>query len=200
MRSAPEQAVTSFEPDQVVAEWFLRLAVDHPVLVDVGEVLAFTLHPWVFRVAVAGAAVVAYRRGRRRAALVAGLTMAGGGLLGLALKLTFRRPRPSWADPVAAELGYSMPSGHALNAALGCALLLGLAWPWLRLHGRTGLAVTAAVVVVGAAMLDRMVLGVHYLSDVLAGASLGAALAVAAAWWWSRHPERVPDRTGTRDG
>ncbi|HZI98355.1 MAG TPA: phosphatase PAP2 family protein [Actinomycetales bacterium] len=180
MTTPEEQVVTSFEPDQVIAEWFLSVAVANPILVDVGEVLAFALHPWTFRVAVAAAVVVTWRAGRRRAAAVFAVTMAFGGLLGLALKLTVQRPRPVWGDPVAAELGYSMPSGHSLNAALGSALLVGLAWPWLVRQGRTGVAVLLAGVVVALAMLDRLVLGVHYATDVLVGASIGVTLAVMA--------------------
>lgn len=189
--SSAEQSVTSFAPDQAVAEWFLGRSLDHPRLVDVGEVLAVALHPWVFRVAVVGAGVLAWRAGRRRAATVCVATMAVGGVLGVALKLVIARPRPAWGNPVAAEVGYSMPSGHALNAALGSALLVVLAWPWLRARGRTALAAATAATVTAVAMLDRMVLGVHYLSDVLAGAVLGTVMAVAAARVTYRHPART---------
>ena len=191
MTAPEEQVVTSFEPDQVVAEWFLSVTVANPWLVDIGEVLAFVLHPWTFRAAVAVAAVAAWRAGRRHAAVIAGVTLVLGGLLGVLLKLVIQRARPVWGDPVAAELGYSMPSGHALNAALGSVLLLGLAWPWLVRRERTRVAVVAAGVVVAIAMLDRVVLGVHYPTDVLVGASLGVALALAAARLTS-HVERVP--------
>lgn len=197
--SDAEQSVTSFAPDQAVAEWFLGRSLDHPLLVDVGEVLAVAMHPWVFRVAVVAAGVLAWRAGRRRAAAVCVAVMAVGGVLGVALKLLFVRPRPAWGNPVAAEVGYSMPSGHALNAALGSALLVVLAWPWLLAHGRTALAVVAAAAVTAVTMLDRMVLGVHYLSDVLVGAVLGTALAVAAASVTRRgHPAaaRTEERRG----
>jgi undecaprenyl-diphosphatase len=180
MEEGPRQAVTSFAPDQAAAEWFLTRSLDHPRLVDVGEVLAVVLHPWVFRTAVVAAGVLAWRAGHRHAAVVAVTTMAAGSLLGAGLKVLLRRPRPAWADPVAAEGGYSMPSGHALNATMGCALLLVLAWPWLRRRERAA-AVAAAVVVAGVTSLDRMLLGVHYPSDVAVGAGLGTALAATAA-------------------
>lgn len=166
--------------DRTVADAFYSVAVQNPWVVDVGEVLAFALHPWVFRVAVTGACVLAWRHGRRRTALACGATMVVGSLLGVVLKLVVARPRPSWGDPVAAEIGYSMPSGHALNAALGCGLLLVLAWPVLRRPGTRMAAVAAAAVVTGVTALDRMVLGVHYLSDVTVGVGLGAALTLVA--------------------
>jgi undecaprenyl-diphosphatase len=171
---------TSFGPDQAVAEAFLALRVSNPWVEDVGEVLAVTLHPWVFRTLTAGACVVAWRAGRTRAALVCGAALAAGSALGVGLKLLIARPRPVWGDPVAAEIDYSMPSGHALNAALGCGLLLVLGWPWLRRKGWHRRAVVVAVALVTVTALDRLVLGVHYPSDVTVGVALGAAIAFVA--------------------
>lgn len=180
MPVAAEPGLTRLAPDRAVSLWFRDLVTDHPWLVEAGHVGAFALHPWVFRVLVAAACVVAWRAGRRRAAAVTGATMAGGGLLGVVLKLVIARPRPAWGDPVATEVGFSMPSGHALNAALGVGLLLLLAWPWLRRHGWTAPAVAVGIVVVAVTALDRLVLGVHYLSDVSVGVALGGLLAGAA--------------------
>lgn len=166
--------------DGDVSRWFEALAGRSEWLVDVAEVGAFVLHPWVFRLLVILACVVVWRAGRRRAAVVVGLTMVLGSLLGAGLKLLVRRPRPAWGDPVAEEIGFSMPSGHALGAALGVGLLLVLAWPWLVARRWTLPAVVAGVVVVVLTALDRLVLGVHYLTDVVAGVLLGAALALLA--------------------
>lgn len=166
--------------DGVVARWFLEVAVAHGWLVTVGEVLAFVLHPWTFRVLVGLGCWRAWCAGRRRAAVVVAVTMAAGSLLGVVLKLVIRRPRPVWGDPVAAEIGFSMPSGHALNATLGSLLLLVLFWPRLQRLGRGRLASAAAALVITVTCLDRMVLGVHYLSDVVVGVTLGCALAVVA--------------------
>jgi undecaprenyl-diphosphatase len=64
-----------------------------------------------------------------------------------------------------------MPSGHA-STAFAAALAVGLAHPRLRWP----LLALAALVA-----LSRVWLGVHYLTDVIAGAALGAA--VAAGLW-----------------
>ena len=192
-----EQAFSSFAPDQAVAEWFRSLALANPALTDTGEVLAYAMHPWVFRTLVGVGAVVAWRAGRRRAALVAGVTMAAGSLLGLGIKVAVARPRPVWGDPVATEIGYSMPSGHALNAALGSCLLLALGWSWLRHRGQTRAAISGGALVVAVAMLDRLLLGVHYLTDVLVGATLGTLLGMAAARFLGVercHASRAPRR------
>lgn len=172
--------------DRQAAMWFHDLASGSPGLVLAGEIAAVALHPWVFRVAVAVAVVMAWRAGRRPLAVAAGVTMAVGGLFGWLLKLAVARPRPSWADPVAAEGGFSFPSLHALNAMLGVLLLLTLARPVRRA------AVVAASLVVLAAGLDRLVLNVHYLSDVLAGWAVGGLLAWAGVAARRRHRAGSP--------
>lgn len=87
------------------------------------------------------------------------------------LKRIVRRPRPN--DPrvkigVKTPSQLSFPSSHAANtgaAAAHLADITGRKWPWL---------------LVPVMMLSRNVLGVHYPTDTLAGAALGAATAKAA--------------------
>ena len=87
------------------------------------------------------------------------------------LKRIVRRPRPH--DPrvkigVKTPSQLSFPSSHAANtgaAAAHLADITGRKWPWL---------------LVPVMMLSRNVLGVHYPTDTLAGAALGAATAKVA--------------------
>jgi membrane-associated phospholipid phosphatase len=153
-------------------------ALESGALVTAGEVVEVVLDPWVFRAVVLGVAVWLWRRGARRLAVWAVATMAIGGVLNVVLKLVVERARPTFEDPVAASGGYSFPSGHATGSMLGAAVLLLVLLPRLAATGRRT-AWAAAVVAVLLAGLDRIVLGVHYVSDVLAGWSL--ALAVVAA-------------------
>ncbi len=86
-------------------------------------------------------------------------------LANTAVKQVVRRPRPSLPDlpPLAATVsGLSYPSAHAATsfAAAGA-----LALPSFPLYAAAG-----------AMALTRPYLGVHYPSDVLAGAALGVAL------------------------
>ncbi len=117
--------------------------------------------------------LLAWRDGRRRTALVVAATMLVGSAAGAGLKLLVRRDRPPFADDVGAELGWSMPSGHALNGTLALGLLLVLAWPWLRTRGRRRAATAVAAALAAVVCTDRLVLGVHYLSDVAVGATIG---------------------------
>jgi undecaprenyl-diphosphatase len=89
------------------------------------------------------------------------------------VKQLIDRVRPTF-NPVAATLGPSFPSGHSATAAAfyaTAALLLG------RWRGRPARAVLAgfAVGVAVAVAASRVLLDVHWLSDVIAGLGLGWA-------------------------
>jgi membrane-associated phospholipid phosphatase len=83
------------------------------------------------------------------------------------------RPRPPGA--LVDVGGFAFPSGHATNSVVYVAVAVALAHRVPRLAGRAGIA-AAAVVLAAAIGVSRVYLHVHYLSDVLGGWSLGAAL------------------------
>ena len=107
------------------------------------------------------------------AALFLGFSLGGAMLLNVFFKLFFARARPALADQLTPAPGYSFPSGHAMgSAAFSLALYLLVAqlaprWRWLA-------GVLAALFTVGIGV-SRLVLQVHYPSDVLAGWALSAA-------------------------
>jgi membrane-associated phospholipid phosphatase len=120
--------------------------------------------------------VVAVVYGLRRRWLYLGTwlaALAGGAVLNELLKGLFARPRPSFADPLVLETGYSFLSGHAMLSLIAYGVLA----YFVVLGLRTWRARTA--VVFGAALLvlligfSRMYLGVHYFSDVVAGYTAG---------------------------
>lgn len=104
------------------------------------------------------------------------LHMAGVGLVGVTvykwLKSTTARVRPFRYDcsifqNVAALDQFSFPSGHTLHAT-------GFAWVVIRYYPEWSLLLVPFAVMTG---LSRVVLGLHYPSDVLIGAFLGAGIA-----------------------
>jgi undecaprenyl-diphosphatase len=103
------------------------------------------------------------------------VAVPGGMLLNVLLKSVFRRTRPSFANPLLTLPTYSFPSGHAVNATL----LYGLAACWLVGQVRNPCARIAiaagACLMVALVGFSRIYLGVHYLSDVLAGVLEGCA-------------------------
>ena len=137
--------------------------------------------PGPLRIAALGLVIWLLRRHAKRLALWTATTMVLGGLLGALLKLLVGRHRPDLLDPVARATGFSFPSGHALNAALTAAVFVLVLLPVAR-GGRRWLLWGAAVVVTVLTGLSRIVIGVHWTSDVLAGWLLGiAVVAVTAA-------------------
>jgi undecaprenyl-diphosphatase len=91
----------------------------------------------------------------------------------LAIKFTVRRRRPQgeWGAIYRNTDPHSFPSGHAARAFMLAVIALGVAPPWL------GLLLVAWAALV---CLARVAMGVHYLSDVLAGALLGIAIGLIA--------------------
>jgi membrane-associated phospholipid phosphatase len=151
---------------------------------------------WV-NLAVTAACLWAWRRhGLRTRALWAFVTLMVAWGVQLAAKQVVRRARPVVEDAVAQAPGYSFPSGHAANTAAACAVVTVLLWPLLHRRGRVAVAaVAAALVLVTAA--DRVLLGVHYPSDVVAGILLGVAVTGASfAGYVGTTPAAVPARSG----
>ena len=109
------------------------------------------------------------RRDWRQLAVLA-VTCGGGALLNVALKQAFHRTRPSFASEFAVT-SWSFPSGHAMDSLIGYGLLA--YWLSARLpRARTPIlaGAVALIILIGYA---RIYLGVHYLSDVIAGYAAG---------------------------
>lgn len=94
------------------------------------------------------------------------------------IKRILDRARPPAELQVLPVANESLPSGHAAMAAAAWTALTLVLWPRLATRGRTLLAL-CALLWTAAVGLSRVYLGVHWLSDVLAGWVLGAGLAVA---------------------
>jgi membrane-associated phospholipid phosphatase len=88
------------------------------------------------------------------------------------LKLAFHAPRPYWIDarvpPFSSETSFGIPSGHAQNSLV----LWNLLAEWVK----RPLAWVIAVAMTLLVSLSRMVLGMHFPSDILAGWLFGGLL------------------------
>lgn len=170
-----DRAVTGAAERAVQANQALLLAaravtlLGEPVLVTAGAALL---------------AVLLWRAGRPRLALFVLAARVGAIALSQGLKLAVDRARPVFDQPVATALGASFPSGHALGSAAFYGTAAVLLLPYVRRAWLLAVAVLAVSLPVAA---SRVLLGVHYVSDVTAGLLIGlgwAALctAVFAAW------------------
>jgi undecaprenyl-diphosphatase len=124
-------------------------------------------------------AVVALFGGPERfwALLAAATAVASGVAVFLKLKRAFGRQRPCephcWATLLPPDQ-FSFPSGHTITA-FAVAISLGTFYPAMR-----GELLFCA----GSVACSRILLGMHFLSDVIAGGLLGAGLGYASVVLW----------------
>lgn len=123
-----------------------------------------------------GIILLAYGGEHRYIAIAAAASAALAGIcLFQTLKRTSCRKRPCEIEPhcwssILPPDKYSFPSGHSITA-FAVALSVGMFYPGLQ-----GPLFAAAFLIAG----SRIVLGMHFLSDVLAGSAIGVALGVAS--------------------
>jgi undecaprenyl-diphosphatase len=161
--------------DESVLRW---LGAHHTKLLD-GAMIEITAlgTGTVVMMIVAISALFLFLTRHRYSGLLLLIATAGGLALNLVLKMRFDRPRPHvfvWGTNAVSS---SFPSGHAMSATIVYCTVAYLA---IRLYERRWpkivTAIIAAIVIV-AISASRLYLGVHYPSDVLAGAIIGLAWA-----------------------
>ena len=162
-----------------------RAGVAAVLAVVIAAANAFGLVWWLFGLAGLRA------RGLGRRGLAVLLTVACGlvpaWVTGDLLKLAFRRARPFEEIPgiellVPTVTSYSFPSGDTAGA-FGAAVALGHALPRLR---------WPALLIAASIGLARVAVGVHYPSDVIAGALVGIAFGTAAPLVAAEALRRLP--------
>jgi membrane-associated phospholipid phosphatase len=156
-------------------------------LVTVFKVVTLAGNSVVLVVVVGALAVAFFRRKRLNDAAVLIAALGGAGVINALLKLVFHRPRPELAF-VHLET-YSFPSGHA---AVATATFTTLAFVVGRRSGRrrTIAVAAAAITLIVLVGFSRLYLGVHYLSDVMAGWSFGLAWASLCLIAYTLYGER----------
>lgn len=121
------------------------------------------------------------------AGLRVGCMLLLSGSLNHTLKALFKGPRPYWiSDNVTAvvqESSFGMPSGHAMNSAS--------VFGWLAVESKKRWMTSVCLAIIFLIGFSRLVLGVHFLSDVLVGWLLGGALVLAFSLLYPKVSDRV---------
>jgi undecaprenyl-diphosphatase len=155
----------------------------HPLLVAIAKAFTF-LGTWQFGipVVVIGVALLAWL-GRRRAAVAAFLAIAVGRLLVEAQKYAVARLRPEDEAHLVQVHSPSFPSGHAANSMIVCLTFAIVYFSHTRWRH---VALAVALVLSLCIGLSRVMLGVHWPSDVIGGWTFGLLWVLLALPWAER--------------
>lgn len=121
------------------------------------------------------AVLLALRKHRKEVILFC-VAIAMGAVLNSSFKNLAQRPRPDMS-PLVFEPSYSFPSGHAMNSFIFYALVAYFSYHFFRSKSLTVLVSGICGVLVLLIGFSRIYLGVHYLSDIIAGF-------IAGFWWF----------------
>ncbi|MFF5294307.1 phosphatase PAP2 family protein [Paractinoplanes globisporus] len=167
--------------DQQLDDRLNALISPHPAAVAVFKGISTVGGPgWLWPLTVVVVVLLLIRR-RIRLAIFLAVTGLGAAVLDPSLKALVGRVRPVVADPIAYGRGNSFPSGHTLGSTIVYGALT-LVFLSLVHYGWRRWFVAAAALLVFAIGLSRIALGVHYLSDVIAGWLLGLAWVAVTAY------------------
>jgi membrane-associated phospholipid phosphatase len=159
--------------DQRVADWLHGRATDP--LTDVFRAFTWTGNGGFLAIVVAFAAVLLWRRGYVTDALFVMFAFVGAEVITFGMKQGFRRERPFFEDPLATASSFSFPSGHSLVSLAvygSIAIVVARHAPSRRVAVAVICLAAAWILAIG---FSRLYLGVHFLSDVVAGFAAGAA-------------------------
>jgi undecaprenyl-diphosphatase len=118
---------------------------------------------------------------KRTTAVFLAVAVLSGGLVSSVLKLFFDRPRPDLVPHLAHVSSASFPSGHSMMSAVTYLTLGGIIMAVVEGRLLKMYVLALAVMLSVAVGLSRVLLGVHYPTDVLAGWTFG--LAWSEACW-----------------
>jgi membrane-associated phospholipid phosphatase len=156
--------------ESAVLEPLHAYGVKHPAWVWFWDVLSTVLGPEAFRLVGAGVVIVAVLRRNLGAVLFVLTAIELSGVVSEVAKNLAGRPRPAGA--LAGTAASAFPSGHAVAVMAAVLALLTISAGMLTRRIRI-VAIAVGAVVVIAVGAGRVVLNVHYPSDVVAGWTLG---------------------------
>ncbi len=184
--------------DRPVGVWFHDLAAANGALRSFGFDFQLIGSGKVTAPVAAVTVIVLLILRHRRWALWFAIVSVGGLLISQILKISIARERPTWPNPFETESEFSFPSGHTISGvttwvALGVVLLFIVPRPWSTFTGWV-------CIIIGLLMPpSRLLLGVHWLTDVLGGWLFGFGWLLLVSGLFIRRlattggPGEVPD-------
>jgi undecaprenyl-diphosphatase len=173
---------------RVRTPWLTAAAVDITALGSVTLVVLFTAFALVVLLVL-----------RDRMAVCQLLAAAtGAAILTIATKDSIERMRPEEIPRLIAVSGFSYPSGHSAATSAIYLTICMIASRHVRHSGVRAAMFPAVVAVVMMVAASRVYLGIHYLTDVVSGVSLGLAWALLLAGCFAFARDRSSGLPGPR--
>jgi len=110
-----------------------------------------------------------WRKRSKKEAWIFLMTLAGGAIINNLLKVIIKRPRPILISPLINETTYSFPSGHTMNATVLYLFIVFYIFKFLKGNKFRWIYMGSLMCLVILIGVSRIYLGVHYVSDVVAG-------------------------------
>jgi membrane-associated phospholipid phosphatase len=130
----------------------------------------------------------------KRKSFFLAIGVIGGGIVYSILKLIIHRTRPDIGFSLIPRSGYAFPSGHAtisliFYGTICCGLLRTLKIRWLKI-----LSIILTIILIFLIGFSRIYLGVHWVSDVLAGWALGMAFLILLITFFIQQEKFKPEK------
>ena len=173
--------------DKSASESFYKLS--EPVWANhVLEAISFVGKPIFLSLVVILPTLWLLRKQEVRVAIFLVVTVITGALVDTILKAAIGRPRPTVSGGPPQAFGNSFPSGHSMASLITYGAFMLVVLPYMPKWSRRP-AITFTTLLVLAIGFSRLALGMHFLSDVIAGFLFGIAwllIAVAGFNVWRR--------------
>lgn len=154
--------------------WFFSQAINEALqnflpewLIAIFQGITFLGNPIVYIVVLA----IGFWIYKKKEAIIAMYVLLTSVFLNFFLKTLIQKPRPTESIRIIEEDGYSTPSGHAQNSTA--------VYGWIMLYFKKIWLYIVTPILVLLICLSRVVLGVHYIGDVIIGFLVGAVILVA---------------------
>ncbi|MDP4164219.1 MAG: phosphatase PAP2 family protein [Bacillota bacterium] len=122
--------------------------------------------------------------------------VAGSAVINQVLKQVFHRVRPD-LHRLIDIVGYSFPSGHAMNAFTVYGILTFLLWRHISKKWERTLLILFSIFFIFAIGISRIYLGVHFPSDIIGGYFASAFWLATIIWFFQYYKEKQYNRNRT---
>jgi membrane-associated phospholipid phosphatase len=149
----------------------LMQQIQTPTLTSISKTISFITDPIVLLIAALIIASYLYTKKQNKKATIFAITIIITAILIKLSKAIFQRARPT--NALVQELTQSFPSGHATMAVVFFGLI---AYLFAKKKYKPATAATTLIILIIA--FTRIYLNVHWLTDVIAGLTLGTAILI----------------------